>query len=863
MSRSRAVLGLLAIGLLCLVVALALRSRPEAPQRPVQRDVSAPEANAANPENVWLQGRVLLETGTPGTLPMPSEPAPPWGCRLRVWRDRSLLAAGPGCGADGTFGLALPPSSGGAAVAIEIEVGGRLRALLETEAPAVGTGLLPAVALGVAESVRGHVVDGWGEPLAGIELHAMPEPNLGERQPWRAYSDAQGAFAFDTLPPGPVVIRSAQAGYAPSVAEAIAPQEEVLLVVSRLAELRGRVVGPPDLLARTVVRVEGSGVWPALEHSVEEDGAFEFRSIPDGVYALEAVALTEHGLAYASVPVEDVNPASRVTLALSPAQRLAVRVIDPQGRAVENARVSAANAQLGMLRRVGRTDAKGEAELGPCVPGTYVVRADADGWLPADAQLVEVEAVPPEPLTLRLVEAAFIEGRVVDEGGHGVAGASVRLQGEALYVTGASEARAQMFRATLQGGGTLGVTQGPVPAILDDAAYRPGAHAIAADGSGHFRVSGLMPGTYTVEAWHPEYADSGEISVSLGAGGGKRGVEIVLRSGTWVRGIVRDGNRRPIAGAQVRIADGREFRSDARGEFGIPGAGKRVVAVVRAEGFSPERVEHRVSEASPDLEVILQPATGSIGGRVLDENRRPIERAWVQLQLLDGLSPTQNVHTDARGVWQLQGLPAGAAEIEAGHGDYATAQTGVKIQAERTTEVEIVLDVGWTLEVWVTEAGRGAVAGAQVHVGASMRRTDENGHATFPYLHARSVAVEVSAEGLRAGSTVVSRPARGGVAQAHVELAEGGRVEGRTSDYRGDAVGGAHVRLRDGAGRVIAEQRSSGSGAFAFDGVPPGEVTIEATPPASRAEELAEVAHPSDVLAGRVTRDVDVRFDRR
>ncbi len=119
----------------------------------------------------------------------------------------------------------------------------------------------------------------------------MPFPNLEEPEPWRATSDDAGAFALDTVPPGPLSMRVAADGFAPSIVETIAPSDDVLVTLGALIDLRGRVVGEPNVLARTRVRLEGSAVWPAIEAEVDpESGAFVFESIADGIYAVEAVA---------------------------------------------------------------------------------------------------------------------------------------------------------------------------------------------------------------------------------------------------------------------------------------------------------------------------------------------------------------------------------------------------------------------------------------------------------------------------------------------------------------------------------------------------------------------------------------------
>ena len=129
-----------------------------------------------------------------------SSPAEAGSCRIRAWQDGTAVSEPGTCDADGKFELTLQPGVSGR-TAFELEVSGRLRAVVEVEVPEGGTGRLPPVALGFATGVTGQVIDGRGTPKAGVAVEAMPNPNLAEPEPWRATTDAEGNFTFDTLPP--------------------------------------------------------------------------------------------------------------------------------------------------------------------------------------------------------------------------------------------------------------------------------------------------------------------------------------------------------------------------------------------------------------------------------------------------------------------------------------------------------------------------------------------------------------------------------------------------------------------------------------------------------------------------------------
>ncbi|MFY0535340.1 hypothetical protein [Nannocystis pusilla] len=69
------------------------------------------------------------------------------------------------------------------------------------------------------------------------------------------------------------------------------------------------------------------------------------------------------------------------------------------------------------------------------------------------------------------------------------------------------------------------------------------------------------------------------------------------------------------------------------------------------------------------------------------------------------------------------------------------------------------------------------------------------------------------------------------------------------------------MRTRDG-NTVLAETTTDTEGRWSIEGLPEGDVTVEAIPPPGLAELLAPVTLQTDVRRGHVTREVDLRFDR-
>lgn len=818
----------------------------------------------------------------------------PGSCLVRAWQDEVLLGEST-CHDDGTFEVALEPGRFGP-TSFEVLVPGRLRAVLQVDVPQGGLGRLPEVALGVAQTVVGQVIDGRGEPIAGALLAAMPWPNLEEPEPWRTRSDAAGVFVFDTVPPGPLSMRVTADGFAASVVETIAPADEVLVVLGALIDLRGHVVGDPEVLARTRVRLEGSAIWPAIEVEVEpETGAFVFESIPDGIYALEAVAPSEDpagasdsGAApaqaeLASYPLENVSPDLAVTLALGPAVRANVRVVDPDGTPVAGARITLSNASVGLLARIAATDDAGVVAMGPVVPGPYVLRAEADGFLPAEPLAVTLrtptseesgESGEPGELspvyTLVLLQPGGVTGVVVDELGRPVSGASVGVEAEHLHTPGEGEARARMFAAAVANVGSLGVTTGPVPPIpLLGAAAVVGTEAVLTDQDGTFDVAMLTPGTYRLTASHGHFAASDAAVVTVAAGRTRTGVRLILRTGFLLSGRVTEGNARPVAGVEVQASDGSVAWTDDRGTFALGRRRGSLDLVFRRRGFAPQQRHYNVRGAL-EVEVELGPADGVVRGRIEGENGEVIVDARVTLRPVDGLSATRIAWTDARGLYRFEDVPPGGVELEVEHRDHSTATTRVEVSDSGTGRVDptdVAMQRGWGLDVEVLADGAATrISGAHVVAGGQSGTTDDDGNVALSNLSGDSVRVAVSAAEYGPWRSRVTAPKSGGRVELRVVLSQGGSIVGRVTDYRGDAVPNARVAVHwegEGDGLDPRVTHTDAEGRFSAPGLPAGDYEVRASPPAARNEELAPDAQKTDVLRGHVTRGVQLRFDRQ
>lgn len=788
-------------------------------------------------------------------------------CVAIAWRGGAQIGAPARCDQAGRYALSLaeaPPD-----LAIEVLAPGHLRAVLEVRPVIGGSVEAPTVALGAASVLAGIVVDERGAPLSGVSLRARPRPDLGEPEPWRATTDEEGRFRLDTVPSGPITVEASRPGFALSVLDAVAPTQDATIVLDGLYRLSGDVLGPPEALARARVWIEGSSIWPPIAAPVGSDGVFVFEGIADGIYGLvaEAPARRAGEREYASIPLENVSPTMTVSLALIEAARVPVRAVDPEGRAVSGALVTLGGASVGMLHKVAETGPSGQLQIGPVVPGPYLVHADAPGYLPSGAIAVDVQSDDTLPeLTLTLTRPARIFGRVVDEGGEAVAEARVTVESEVLYSPGEAIVRAKTLSARLAGG-ALGVTTGVVPPIplFDDVLGGEWVEgATASDREGVFALDQLLPGSYRLRALHSEHAASALVTITLSAGEVRGDVLLVLRTGFPLTGRIRDGNDRPIAGARVELDDGQILTTDERGIFDAGLHRDERSLILRAPGMIPRKVVAKLERGAVDLELRLDPAEGAIEGRIRDTNGQPLVGARVGLVPEDGLASAVVAYTDDRGLFSFEGLAPGMAELSVEHPEFASTSERLKIAARPDGRLrELRLDRGWELAVVVRAAGSGdPVVGAVIMIDGQIVTTDAAGEASMTRLSRGEVSATIEASGWVREQISVRRPESGG-ASVVVDLEEGAAIEGRIRDDRGDPVDGAKIVIRHReSGEILAETRSDAAGLWRVERLPEGDVWVEAAPPAAMESLLAPLSEASDVLRGRVTRGVDLRFDR-
>jgi hypothetical protein len=285
--------------------------------------------------------------------------------------------------------------------------------------------------------------------------------------------------------------------------------------------------------------------------------------------------------------------------------------------------------------------------------------------------LVALHASPDDPAA----PGAAIRGRVRDPGGRAVANTEVRAR-----------PLLPPFRGT--------VIEGRV------------------DAGGRFRLAGLREGPYLVSARAPGYV-VGFAEASAGQGN----VEVVIVRGGAITGVVVDHSGRPVQGGTIEAdltsgppAHDRLFSraaspvTDANGRFRVEGLaeGKYRLQVEAADEAPIGRVGVEVTSGrTTDAGLIRMGAGGVIRGTVAGAGG-PVQGATVFARSGGEWRPTHGTRsavTGPGGGFEIRGMPAGSAWLEATHPRHTPGRARVEVDpAGGPAEVGLVLGDGGRIE---------------------------------------------------------------------------------------------------------------------------------------------------------------------
>jgi len=757
---------------------------------------------------------------------------------------------------------------------------------METARAAAG----PTLSLKPLATVSGSVVDAAGRPVAEAVIRAVTEGG-GARAGRGSASSAglvtrsgpQGLFQLRVVPGHPVTLVASH----PDFTQAKLPLPELAARASR-TNLRivlekglsgfGKVV---DAAGRPV-----SGAEVALIPSGEERDpfarAFMMDNPPAGPQAFtdaQGSFLLEHlepgrfslhtsARGFAPVTVPGIQLAAgqpRVdlgTVTLAPGATLEGVVVDPRDRPIAGAQVGV-RAVTRTARHIAEpeedilTSADGSFSIPDLKPGEKVMLFVSKlGYVRATFNGIEVP--PVTPLRVVLTPGVRVAGRVVDEGGDPVAGASVRLT---------------------PAGTTMVTSRGPMESMRGFA---------VSETDGRFAIEGVEAGKVRLVATAQGFLEGEVPGFDVVTGRDIDDLEVVLRRGSVVTGRVTGPDGAPVSGARVQMVEeagrgsyrmGGSASSDGDGNYrleGVPEGAHSFAA--QGEGLQRAVRDLEVRTGENRLDFRLE-GGHEVSGRVVDSSGQPAAGAMVRLSSTGDRIPTMSrsgrpeARSGADGSFRISGVATGVYDVAADKEGYAPAQLESVNVTGRVQGLELRLEAGGGIQGRLLGLDFSELAGASVYANpaepalartvmrlARAGQVDYQGQYRISGLTAGEWRVSARTDsGRQAEGKVTVTP--GAEATLDLELGGGFTLTGRVL-RGGEGVPNIDV-LMHGTGEGGGSGRASTDpqGAFRIQGLKPGTYQLQAMSfrTGLSHNEAMEISGDRDILIELPTRRVSGR----
>ena len=475
----------------------------------------------------------------------------------------------------------------------------------------------------------------------------------------------------------------------------------------------------------------------------------------------------------------------------------------------------------------------------PARPGAYLVAARADGFAPARKEFIRASGDPVTRVELDLSKGVSLAGRTVSKGGREPVSLAQVTVVDMPRTTGRGQpGRRGPFRV------------GPRAASpIDEVAPVEERSTATSDQDGRFRVEGLEPGRYRVEAQATGTARAIAAPVVVPVG---QDLVLELAAASFIEGSVVDSEGKPAAGAEVIATGGPSVvygETTDTGTFSLEVEPRTHFLSARSKdqaGKARDPVSVAAGQTARGVKIQLSPGASLAGAVVARATSLPIAGARINLSPAGAGGNLGGAITDASGSFLIGGLPPGQydADISA-DGFTSEERRGLVLQEGQRFPLQVALKANGTLSGVVHDLAGKTVIGAVVRASPQFgdpfgeARTDSTGAYQLAGLPAGRLMVAALRDGSALGSRQIADVPEGGVARLDLTLAEEGLLTGKVTTKSGAPVldGSAVVQISpSGGGFAMA---NFGSVPVDPDGsyrasVPAGAYRITAGPPGGR-----------------------------
>lgn len=527
-----------------------------------------------------------------------------------------------------------------------------------------------------SSSIRGCVRDAQGGPIAKAVVKAGLTTMDGgfKYASLTTETDANGIYSFANLPSWSVTLTVSGAGYNTLRRKSIALSDNQHLtgidfVLTSSLSISGLVTdesGKPLQGVTIGAKPEGEKDTPSplvaqawVDARSGDDGRYTLTSFGEGLYTLET-----RSKYYIPEKATKVAAGSKdVNFTLRGGGGIRGNVTDKvSGQAVAEARVSATPEKTASRGAAAKTDASGAYEILSLDTGPYEITVKATGYMDDRRSGIQVRAGEEATVVdVPLIPNPRIRGTVTLEGGAPAAGARIRL---------------------IPGGDSL------FSSLAISMSEGFGSPAATSDAQGRYEITkGDAGKKYKVMASLSGYIPAASESFQLVSGRDQNGVDLILKKGLAISGVVTDEQRTPISGATVKAKEDRKSSSvsiaavsvgggrasaktDAEGHFILEGIGPGTYHIeASATGYAQEKIDNiTLAESAPTpkpLAIVLR-AGITIAGKVTDDGGKALPDVRVSAYGRgEKGSVRQSSKSDEDGRYEIGSLPPGSYKVTA------------------------------------------------------------------------------------------------------------------------------------------------------------------------------------------------------
>lgn len=727
--------------------------------------------------------------------------------------------------------------------------------------------------------IFGQVKDDLGATISGASI-VIEKNNVIIAS---TLSDSSGNYRLVSLAPGIYNISVKASGFQTVLLGAqVLPNIEVETNFFLLKSPGGAFGSITDAFGEPVIgaliTIDNGGLVASVIS--DQYGQYQISGLAPGAYNIEVRAQNYQRMVKGLNIAPTVNSQVDFELVLSPAMVGGVVTNEQTGEPIAQAFIEVTDASLlgspSIMGLTAITDNLGHYEIDGIPPGSYVITARAENYqtqtlgffVEAEGSAVVDFSLKPNPGAVsgvitsenQAVSGALIEikqnnllvfSTFSDQVGNyridGIAPGSYTIQVSAqnhqTVVHGLSIVANQEisldFSLALDPGDLAGIIKSGdkiiTGALIEIEKEGVIIRTAISDDSGYFKVSGLAPGSYSVQVQAQNYEraiigavivanQTATLEFNLGENPGS------------VLGQVKNESGEPVIGAIITLIQNDKVLmtaiSDASGNFNIIGiASGSYILQAQAPNYVKTSQALLIEPSQTEtIDLSLKSSPGNIAGTVRDATNAIL---GALIEVFQNGSLVASVLSDQVGQYSLANLAQGSYTISASAKGYQHLILGVTVLANQTTSLDFTL-----------ASNPGSVSGVVrdsktlAPISGTIVALDINGVKTFTSFSDSQGNYLIS--GITPGSYIIQAQAEGfetkplGVIivadqtiEADILLDKSpGKVLGLITDEHGDPIANAFIEVKSN-GLSVGSTHSDSLGNYSIQGLSEGSYTIQ------------------------------------